>query len=98
MLSELQFREPCFVKFINKNAVAICFSSRITNEFHESGVETLPNFRGKGYAADVVAAWATAIYEKNRIPAYSTSWDNNSSQSVARKLKCEFYGVDLSIY
>jgi hypothetical protein len=98
MLSELQFWEPCFVKFVNGNVASICFSSRIANASHEAGVETLPDFRGKGYAADVVAAWATAIYEMNRIPTYSTSWDNTASQSVARKLKCDLYGVDLSIY
>jgi hypothetical protein len=98
MVSELQFWEPCFAKVVNGNAVSICFSSRITNESHEAGVETLSDFRGKGYAAEVVAAWAAAIYEMNRIPTYSTSWDNVASQSVARKLKCNLYGIDLSIY
>lgn len=98
MLSELQFWEPCFVKFVNGNAVSICFSSRIANASHEAGVETLTDFRGKGYAAEVVAAWASDIYEMNRIPTYSTSWDNDASQSVARKLKCELYGVGFSIY
>jgi len=98
MLKELQFWEPCFVKFLDGNAVSICFSSRIAKASHEAGVETLPNFRGKGYAAEVVAAWAAAIYQMNRIPTYSTAWDNIASQSVARKLKCELYGIDLSIY
>lgn len=98
MLSELQFLEPCFAKLVDGNAVSICFSSRIAVESHEAGVETLPNFRGKGYAAEVVAAWAADIDKINRVPTYSTSWDNTASQAVARKLKCEFYGVDLSIY
>jgi hypothetical protein len=98
MLAELRFLEPCYVKFVNGNAVSICFSSRIASNSHEAGVETLPNFRGKGYAAEVVSAWAANIYEMNRIPTYSTSWDNTASQSVARKLKCDLYGVDLSIY
>jgi hypothetical protein len=98
MLSELQFWEPCFAKLVDGNAVSICFSSRIAVESHEAGVETLSDFRGKGYAAEVVAAWAADIYKMNRIPTYSTSWDNTASQAVARKLKCEFYGVDLSIY
>jgi len=79
MLSELEFWEPCFVKFVNGRAVSICFSSRIADASHEAGVETLPDFRGKGYAADAVVAWATAIYEMNRIPTYSTSWDNSAS-------------------
>ena len=98
MLSELQYWEPCFAKFVNGKAVSICFSSRIAEASHEAGVETLSDFRGKGYAAEVVAAWAADIYKINRIPTYSTSWDNTASQSVAKKLKCELYGTDLSIY
>lgn len=98
MISELQFWEPCFVKFVNGNVASICFSSRIADASHEAGVETLSDFRGKGFAADVVAAWAADIYKINRIPAYSTSWDNTASQSVAKKLKCDLYGIDLSIY
>jgi hypothetical protein len=98
MVSELQFWEPCFAKIVDGSAVSICFSSRIASESHEAGVETLPDFRGRGYAAEVAAAWAAAIYEMSRIPTYSTSWDNAASQSVARKLKCDLYGVDLSVF
>lgn len=45
-----------------------------------------------------VKALFTHDYEMNRIPTYSNSWDNAASQSVARKLKCDLYGVHLSIY
>jgi GNAT superfamily N-acetyltransferase len=98
MLTELPYWEPCFVKFADGNAASICFSSRIADASHEAGVETLPPFRGKGYAAEAVAAWAEAIYEMGKIPTYSTSWENTASQAVDRKLKCELYGVDLSVY
>jgi hypothetical protein len=98
MLTELPYWEPCFVKFVDGNAVSICFSSRIAEASHEAGVETLPGFRGKGYAAEAAAVWASAIYSMNRIPTYSTSWENMASQSVARKLKCDLYGVDLSVF
>jgi hypothetical protein len=98
MLTELPFWEPCFVKFVEGNAASICFSSRIAEESHEAGVETLPRFRGNGYAAEVVTVWASAIYDMGRIPTYSTSWENAASQSVARKLKCDLYGIDLSVF
>jgi hypothetical protein len=98
MLTELPNWEPCFVKFVEGNAASICFSSRIAGASHEAGVETLPRFRGCGYAAEVAAVWASAIYAMNRIPTYSTSWENAASQSVARKLKCDLYGIDLSVY
>jgi hypothetical protein len=98
MLTELPNWEPCFVKFVEGNAASICFSSRIAEASHEAGVETLPRFRGNGYATEAVAVWASAIYKMNRIPTYSTSWENTASQSVARKLNCDLYGVDFSIY
>lgn len=98
MLSELPFWEPCFVKLVEGNAASICFSSRIAVATHEAGVETLPRFRGNGYAVEAVAVWASAIYDMGRIPTYSTSWENAASQSVVRKLKCDVYGVDLSIF
>ena len=98
MLTELPYWEPCFVKFVDGHAASVCFSSRIAGGSHEAGTETLPHFRGKGYAAEVVAAWAAAINEMNRIPTYSTSWENTASQAIARKLRCELYGIDLSIY
>lgn len=98
MMSELPFWEPCFVKLVEGNAASICFSSRIAVATHEAGVETLPRFRGNGYAVEAVAVWASAIYDMGRIPTYSTSWENAASQSVVRKLKCDVYGVDLSIF
>lgn len=98
MLTELPYWEPCFVKFVEGNAASICFSARIADASHEAGVETLPRYRGNGYAAEVAAVWASAIYDMGRIPTYSTSWENTASQTVARKLRCNLYGTNLSIY
>ena len=39
--------------------MSVCRSVRITPAAHEAGVETLPEFRGKGYAQDVVAGKGT---------------------------------------
>jgi RimJ/RimL family protein N-acetyltransferase len=78
-------------------AVSICHSSRLTPDVAEAGVDTEEPFRGRGYACDVTAAWAAAVRQSGRIPLYSTSWDNLSSQAVARKLGLVLYGVDLSI-
>jgi RimJ/RimL family protein N-acetyltransferase len=78
-------------------AIAVCSSVRLTPEVAEAGVYTLEAYRGRGYAAQVAAAWAAAVRASGRIPLYSTSWDNTASQTVARKLGLIFYGVDLSI-
>jgi RimJ/RimL family protein N-acetyltransferase len=79
------------------HAVAICASVRITPAAHEAGVETLHAHRGKGYARDVVAAWANAVRTLGAIPLYSTSWDNAASQRVAGKLGASMFGVDFHI-
>lgn len=63
--------------------VAICRSVRITPAAHEAGVETLPLFRGRGYAQDAVAGWASAVQATGALPLYSTAWENAASQAVA---------------
>jgi hypothetical protein len=97
LVAELPAWQP-FVALIEGNrAVSVCRSVRITPEAHEAGVETLPAFRGKGYAKDAVAEWAQRVSAVGAIPLYSTSWENNASQAVARKLGLECYGADFQI-
>ncbi len=62
-----------------------------------AGIETLEAYRGRGYATAVVAGWAYAIRATDRIPLYSTSWDNLASQAVAHRLGLVQYGTDLSL-
>ena len=97
LVAELSTWQP-FVALIEANrAVSVCRSVRITPEAHEAGVETLPNFRGQGYAKDVAAQWARLVRTAGAIPLYSTSWENNASQAVARKLHLKCYGADFHI-
>lgn len=98
LLSELEFREPCYMVMKNNMAVSVCFSARSSDKAAEAGVETLEGYRGKGYAIRVASSWAQAIRQSQRIPIYSTSWDNYSSQSVAKRLQLHLYGTDISIY
>jgi len=98
LLSELESREPCYMMMENNMAVSVCFSARSSDRAAEAGVETLEGYRGKGYAIRVASSWAQAIRQSQRIPMYSTSWDNYSSQSVAKRLQLHLYGTDISIY
>lgn len=93
-LEELQ---PCRAIIVDGEGVSVCFSSRISREAAEAGVDTVGAFRGRGYAPAVVAAWASAVREAGLVPLYSTSWDNLASRAVARKLGLILYGADLSI-
>ena len=97
LIEELQAWQP-FVALVKANrAVSVCSSARITSEAHEAGVETLPEFRGNGYAKTVVSEWAHLVRKVGAIPLYSTSWENRASQAVARKLKLKCYGVTFEI-
>lgn len=97
LIAEIDYAQPCVALVRECKAVSICRSVRITSRAHEAGLETLPEFRGKGYAAAVVAGWAQAVRSRNALPLYSTSWDNIASHSVAKKLGLSFYGANFTI-
>ncbi len=97
LLGEVPAARP-FVAIVEEGrAVSVCRSVRITPAAHEAGVETLPDFRGQGYAQDVVAGWARLVRALGAVPLYSTSWENNASQAVAKKLHLVLYGTDFHV-
>jgi hypothetical protein len=94
---ELALRRPCFGVMDNGVVVSICCCARTTAEAAEAGVETAAAFRGKGLAAEAVAAWAEAVIASGRVAFYSTSRENLASQAVARKLGAFEFGEDWSL-
>jgi RimJ/RimL family protein N-acetyltransferase len=88
---------PLLTVLVDGAAVAVCACARIPGQATEAGVETHPQFRGRGFAAIATAAWAREMRERGVIPLYSTSWDNHSSRRVAAKLGLHQYGASLSI-
>jgi RimJ/RimL family protein N-acetyltransferase len=97
LADDLRWRQPCLAIVADGRLASLCYSARNTPIAAEAGVDTLEEFRGRGYAPAVVAAWARVVREEGRIPLYSTSWDNLASRSVACKLGLVLYGADLSI-
>ena len=97
LMADVAVEQP-FVAITNENrAVSVCRSVRITSKAHEAGLETLPEFRGRGFAKDVTAEWARRVRAIGAIPLYSTDWNNKASQAVAQKLGLKFYGCDFEI-
>jgi RimJ/RimL family protein N-acetyltransferase len=97
LIDELPLWQPFVAVVLDGRAVSVCRSVRITQAAHEAGVETLPDFRGKGYAKDVTAGWARLVRSTGAMPLYSTSWENSASQAVAKKLHLALYGADFQI-
>ncbi|MYB01015.1 GNAT family N-acetyltransferase, partial [Candidatus Poribacteria bacterium] len=97
MVSELNSSQPYLAVIEDSQVVSVCRSVRSSSRAHEAGVDTLVGYRRRGYATSVVAAWAIAVRVLNRIPLYSTSWDNVASQRVARRLGLVQYGVDYHV-
>jgi hypothetical protein len=89
--------EPSLAIVVDGAAVSTSFTSFQSARAMEVGVSTREEWRGRGYAPALVAAWARAVRESGRIPLYSTDWDNLASRAVARKLHMVMYGSDLSI-
>jgi RimJ/RimL family protein N-acetyltransferase len=98
-LSLIQEREagPVAAAIDQDRAVSICFCSRRPGQATEAGLETLPAFRGRGFATATVAVWAAEVRRQGYMPLYGTSWDNLASQAVARKLGMVLYGEDWSL-
>lgn len=96
-MSDVGVTDPMYAVVVDGHAVAVCASVRQTSMADEAGVETSQGFRGRGFAGQVVAAWARAVGNASRIPCYSTSWENAASRAVARKLGLRQFGTDLHI-
>jgi len=96
-LDDVSECQPFAVLLRDRRAVSLCATVRTTAEADEAGLDTHPDFRGNGFAGQVVAAWAKAVHDLGRVPFYSTSWRNTASQAVAEKLGLVQFGTDLHI-
>ena len=78
-------------------AVSICASVKASTSTYCADVETLPAYRGRGFASQAVAAWAKAVRALGAAPFYGATFDNGASQSIARRLGLSLIGSEFSI-
>ena len=84
--AEIEGRSPVVAVIEDGDAVSVCFCARRSGAAAEAGLETATAFRGRGFGPQVASAWASAVRASGRVPLFSTSWSNDASLSVARKL------------
>jgi hypothetical protein len=90
-------RAPVMAIVEDGHPVSICFCARSSAVAAEAGLETAAAFRGRGFGPRVTAAWARAIAASGRVPLYSTSWTNEASLAVARKLGLVAYACHFGV-
>ena len=94
---EIPDRAPIVGVVEDGHAVSVCCCSRRSDVAAEAGLETAEAYRGRGLGPRVTAAWAWAIRDSGRMPLYSTSWTNDASLAVARKLGLVAYASAWSV-
>jgi hypothetical protein len=77
---------PWAVAVLDGRTVSVCHCSRLAPRGVEAGVWTAAEYRGRGLAGAVTAAWAEQLAADGRYIFYSTSADNRASRRVATKL------------
>ena len=94
---DIPYQQPFVVSVVGGRAVSVCASVRISPQADEAGVETLPDWRRKGYAAGAVATWAGLVMASGKLALYSTSWNNTASRSLAGRLGLTQFGAEYCI-
>jgi RimJ/RimL family protein N-acetyltransferase len=84
---------PWAMAVVEGRIASICHTPLpMTQQAAECGVWTHPDYRGRGYAAEVTATWADVLRASGRCLFYRTDAQNISSQRVAARLRLRLIG------
>jgi GNAT acetyltransferase len=89
--------EPWCVALDGGEIASMCYAARLSEKGAEAGVYTFEQYRGRGLAAAVTAAWASLPALSDRALFYSTNRTNRSSQRVASRLGLRQIGASVSV-
>jgi hypothetical protein len=82
-----------FVIMADDKPIARAWSQEQNEKAAELAVEVLPEYRRRGYARQVSAAWANHIMRSGRIAFYSHLHNNTASEALAHSLGVVQYAV-----
>lgn len=90
------FWAPWCAATVGDDIAALAFCVRDGLMAREIGVYTVGDYRGRGYAPAVTAAWS-ALHPRHPVLFYSTHRDNQASQRVIARLGLPFLGESMRI-
>lgn len=91
----VSFGWPVYAVVCDGKVVSTCVSTRETERAGEAWVQTAPEYRGRGFARQVTAAWGHALVLRGKVAFYSHASDNPASEGVARSLGLTRYLHDV---
>jgi hypothetical protein len=89
--------KDAWVVKVNGRVVSKAISIRQNTDCAEAYVETLPEFRNRGYGRQTMTAWARDILNSGRVPFYSYNLCNIASAALAGKLGVRRF-ADVVVY
>ena len=92
-----EFWAPWCVALHGDGIASISFTVGVGEASAEVGVTTIPEFRGRGFAAAATAGWAALPAHGGRTLFYGAAKTNVSSQRVAQRLGLRQIGACLAI-
>ena len=92
-----EFWAPWCIALHGDEIASIAFTARIGPTGAEVGVATIPELRGRGFAAAATAGWASHPSLQRRALFYGTERTNVSSQRVTDRLGLRFIGTSLAL-
>jgi GNAT superfamily N-acetyltransferase len=83
-----------FAAIVDGRIASTCQSSRENETAAEAWVRTLPQYRRRGLARQVTAAWIACTRERQKLPFYTYRMENQASRGVARSLGLTPFIID----
>jgi GNAT superfamily N-acetyltransferase len=87
------YQDGCYVILVDGEPVSWAWTANESEGAAELAVETKPEYRNRGYARQVVAAWANYVIGKGKVAFYSYEIINLASEALAKSLDVVQYAV-----
>ena len=87
--------EGCYVIMADGKPVSWAWTQDRNDRAAELAVETLPQYRRRGHARQVVAAWASHVVKSGKVAFFSHKIGNVPSEALARSLGVVQYAISV---